>query len=215
MHDLDRLNKFRSKAYRDDYLQSRVRGFIAYQIQALREKLGLTQNQFAELTGKKQSAISRLENTAYGKVSVQTLLDIATAANVALVVKFVSYPELMQQTSDMGAKALSPPTIDESISDAKRSRHSSNVARLADYFAVRGATVGRPRDVETRRAQSLASSSTDVIPERAMSQKPEPRYSLLNEPPVIDHQAKLAQRMPATLESIQSSQSMQSGASWN
>jgi transcriptional regulator with XRE-family HTH domain len=119
VNDRQHLEKFASKKYRDGYLQSRVRGFIAYQIQALREKLGLTQAQFAELTGKKQSTISRLEDTEYGKVSVQTLLDIACATNVALVVKFDSYPEFLDQTRNMSVEALQPRTIQESLSEVQ------------------------------------------------------------------------------------------------
>jgi transcriptional regulator with XRE-family HTH domain len=116
--DRQPLERFSSKKYRDGYLQSRIRGYIAYQIQALREKLGLTQAQFAELTGKKQSTISRLEDTEYGKVSVQTLLDIACATNVALIVKFASYPEFLDQTRNMSVEALQSRTIQESLSEA-------------------------------------------------------------------------------------------------
>lgn len=122
MPDRQALEKFAAKKYRDGYLQSRVRGFIAYQIQALREKLALTQAQFAELTGKKQSTISRLEDTEYGKVSVQTLLDIACAANVALVVKFASYPEFLDQTRNMSVEALQPRTIQETLSERQSAK---------------------------------------------------------------------------------------------
>ena len=132
MSDRHSLEKFASKKYRDGYLQSRVRGFIAYQIQALREKLGLTQADFAALTGKKQSTISRLENTEYGKVSVQTLLDIASATNVALVVKFASYPEFLDQTRNMSVEALQPRTIQESLSEAQSSQQVASSAY--EYF---------------------------------------------------------------------------------
>lgn len=115
MTDQNELKHFENKKYRDGYLQSRVRGRIAYQIQALREKLGLTQEGFAELTGKKQSTISRLENTEYGKVTVQTLLDIACASDVALIVEFASYPKFLEETRLMTVEALQPSTIYESL----------------------------------------------------------------------------------------------------
>jgi transcriptional regulator with XRE-family HTH domain len=97
-----------------------VRGGIAYQIQGLRQKSGLNQTDFAEKVGKKQSVISRLENTEYGKVTVQTLLDVACANDVALVVQFVSYPDFLARTSDMSEAALQPPTIYESIEMSKQ-----------------------------------------------------------------------------------------------
>jgi transcriptional regulator with XRE-family HTH domain len=130
--DLDNLVRFDAQAYRDGYLQSQVRGGIAYQIQALRDKTGLTQVQFAEKTGKKQSTISRLEDTEYGRVSVQTLLDIACALNIALIVRFVSYPEFLAYASNMSVAALQPDTIQESI---ERERNAKQVARISDEFA--------------------------------------------------------------------------------
>jgi hypothetical protein len=39
--------------------------------------------------------------------------------NVALVVKFVSYPEFLRQTEDMSVRGLQPDTIDESIARAQ------------------------------------------------------------------------------------------------
>jgi transcriptional regulator with XRE-family HTH domain len=107
-----------NKAYRDGYLQSHVRGGIAYQIRALRTKIGLSQVEFAEATGKKQSTISRLENTEYGKVSVQTLLDIACATDVALLVRFVDYSLFLRTTADMSPQALGPDNIFETNAHA-------------------------------------------------------------------------------------------------
>ncbi|MER9248922.1 helix-turn-helix transcriptional regulator [Mesorhizobium sp. M0590] len=76
----------------------------------------MSQADFAQKTGKTQSVISRLESTEYGKVTVQTLLDIASGLDVALLVQFVSYPDFLQRTADMSDKALQPETIQESLS---------------------------------------------------------------------------------------------------
>lgn len=108
------LRRFLSKDYRDGYLATHVRTGIALQIRALREKGELSQDDFATLTGKKQSTISRLEDTDYGRVSIQTLLDIASATGVALLVRFVDYPQFLRVTSDMSDRALAPDNIYES-----------------------------------------------------------------------------------------------------
>jgi transcriptional regulator with XRE-family HTH domain len=118
-----------------------VRGRIAYQIQALREKLGLTQEAFAVLTGKKQSTISRLENTEYGKVSVQTLLDIACSADVALIVGFASYPKFLDETRLMTPEALQPLTIHESLAPMDHGAQGLGSAYerfLQDYSVLQG-----------------------------------------------------------------------------
>lgn len=112
---LKRIKRFAKKEYRDGYMQGFVRSSISLQIRAIRLKLGLSQSDLAEVAKKKQSTISRLENSDYGKVSVQTLLDIASAADVALLLRFVSYSEFLSRNSDMSEKALQPETIDETL----------------------------------------------------------------------------------------------------
>ncbi|MBH9807673.1 helix-turn-helix domain-containing protein, partial [Clostridioides difficile] len=75
---------FAKKAYRDGYLETRVRNGVAAQVRALREKLGLSQTEFGKLIGKPQTVVSRLEDPDYGRVSIRSLLDVAEGANVAL-----------------------------------------------------------------------------------------------------------------------------------
>lgn len=134
MADLSKLSKFSRKDYRDGFMQTQVRGGIAYQIQALRKKFGFTQSKMAEQTGKKQSVISRLENTEYGKVTVQTLLDIASALDVAILVQFVSYPDFLTRTSDMSDKALQPETIHESLGSFHKHGSSINDSYSKPWF---------------------------------------------------------------------------------
>ena len=112
---MNALSKFADKSYRDGFVQHRVRGGIAYQLQALRTKFGLTQTEFAQRTGKTQTGIDHLESTAHGDASVQDLLDIASGLDVALLVRFVSYPEFLERTADMSVEALQPATVFESL----------------------------------------------------------------------------------------------------
>lgn len=109
------LTKFGSKGYRDEYMQTQVRAGIAYQFQALRKKFGLKQTEMAQKVNKPQSTVSRLENTEYGRVSIQTLLDVASSLDVALLVQFVSYPDFLSRTEDMSDEALQVHTIFESL----------------------------------------------------------------------------------------------------
>ncbi len=62
--------------------------------------------------------ISRLENSEYGKVTVQTLLDIAKGRDVALVVRFVDYPTFFGSINRMNEEELQPDSIYESIDKA-------------------------------------------------------------------------------------------------
>ena len=109
--DRAKFERFRSKDYRISYMASRVRTSIAWQIRQLRESNGMSQSELAKRTGTRQSAVSRLENTEYGRARIQTLLDVATALDVALIVKFVSYDEFLYQHGSMEPSALSVETF--------------------------------------------------------------------------------------------------------
>ena len=112
---LDRLRRFADRDYRAGHLSSRVRSSIAYQVRAIRQKLGLTQKGMGERIGKSQSVVARMENDDYGRLTVQSLLDVAIGADVALVIRFVSYPDFLQQMSDMSSAALQPQNIYETL----------------------------------------------------------------------------------------------------
>ena len=106
MIDQRRLDRFqRSKKYRSTYIASRVRLAIALQIKALREQYSKTQSEFASMLEKPQSVVSRLENPDYGKMSVQTLLEIADSLDIALVVKFVSYDKFFRMLDNQNLNA--------------------------------------------------------------------------------------------------------------
>lgn len=102
--------KLRSKKYRDSYLSSHIRMFLANQLASLRGEM--SQEEFGQLLGKPQPIVSRLQNPDYGKYSLQTLLDIASKLDVALIVRFVDYPTFLQITNDFSDEALRPDKFD-------------------------------------------------------------------------------------------------------
>jgi len=110
------LDPFLDRDYRDSYLEGYVKTSIALQIRALRERLGITQSEFAKKLDVTQSVVSRLENTEYGAVTISTLLKVARENNVALEVRFVDYPTILSS----GFRAQDKPIedINESFSRA-------------------------------------------------------------------------------------------------
>jgi transcriptional regulator with XRE-family HTH domain len=98
----DRLvGKLKNREYRDAFVAEGVKAWVARQIRTLREQRKLSQGDLGALCDKLQSAISRLEDPDYGQMSLQTLLELASAFDVALVVKFVDYPTFLRETKDM------------------------------------------------------------------------------------------------------------------
>ena len=110
-------------------MSGRIRTYIALQVRELRESNNLSQSDLAAKTGTHQSAISRLENTDYGRMSVQTLIDLATAMDVALVVKFASYEDFLSQHSDVMPSALSVESFSETY---ERCADSTNQREISD-----------------------------------------------------------------------------------
>jgi hypothetical protein len=80
--------------------------FLAAQIRALRGDR--TQTEFGELIGKPQSVVARLERESYGKVNLQTLIDIAQKLDIALIVRFVNFSTFLEWTKDYSQEALAP-----------------------------------------------------------------------------------------------------------
>ncbi len=98
--------QFKKEKFRKSYFARQLKVFLAAQIRALRGDR--TQAQFGELIGKPQSVVARLERESYGKVNLQTLIDIATKLDIALVIRFVSFPTFLEWTKDYSATALAP-----------------------------------------------------------------------------------------------------------
>jgi transcriptional regulator with XRE-family HTH domain len=112
-----KLQKLKVKQYRDAHVRERIRIGIPYQIRALREQDGRnwTQAELGKRVGKPQNVISRLEDPNYGKLSIQTLLEVAAAFDVALLIKFVSYSRLIGEFEDVSQKALEVQSFEEDM----------------------------------------------------------------------------------------------------
>lgn len=106
------VKKLSKKAYRDAYLGSRIRQFLAHQMRSFRGDR--TQAEFGRILDQSQSVISeRLESPAYGKWNLQTLLHIASKLDVALLVQFVDYPTFLKFTDEITDETVRPAPFDE------------------------------------------------------------------------------------------------------
>lgn len=100
------LAKLSKKDYRDLYMDQTVRSWLARQVRVLREDRGWSQQDLAEATGLKQSAVSRLEDPDYGRYTLSTLLKLRSAFDVGLEVKFVEYGAAIAHSRDVSRSAL-------------------------------------------------------------------------------------------------------------
>jgi hypothetical protein len=110
-HRLSRLaEKTRRKAYRDSYVASHTRQFLARQMREMRGDR--SQTEFGVVLDKQQTVVSRLEDPNYGKWTLQTLFDVARKQDIAVIVRFVDYPTFFRITSDRTKSTLSPAPYD-------------------------------------------------------------------------------------------------------
>ncbi len=89
----------RGKPQRSRFVESHISKTLAFQTRALREREGWSQQTLAEKIGSNQNAVYRAENPNYGKQTITTLKKIAAAFDVALVVRFVPFSELVDWVS--------------------------------------------------------------------------------------------------------------------
>ncbi|MSP01044.1 MAG: helix-turn-helix domain-containing protein [Acetobacteraceae bacterium] len=94
------------KEMRDAYLAAQIRTKLTAQIRALRDQRVWSQGALARYLGKPQSNVSRLENREYGNFTLKTLLELASAFDVGLVVEFVPYDEFIRRTEDLRPETL-------------------------------------------------------------------------------------------------------------
>lgn len=109
--------KWRDKEYRDAYMEASIEQGIAWQIQINRKFRGLSQTDLAKAIGTRQSAISRLEDPAYGAQSLDTLVNIAKSFDCALSVKFVSFSHLAYESEKLGESDQYAATFMEEMSE--------------------------------------------------------------------------------------------------
>jgi transcriptional regulator with XRE-family HTH domain len=104
------------KRYRDGYVASHTRQTLAQQMRRFRGDD--SQATFAEMIGKRQTIVSRLENPSYSGWTLRTLFEVAQALNVAVFVRFVDFPTFLQYTDDLSDNALRPQPYDEEAIEA-------------------------------------------------------------------------------------------------
>jgi transcriptional regulator with XRE-family HTH domain len=103
--------KMRDKDYRDGLVEARISTNIAAQVAKMRESRNWTQGELAQRTKMAQSRISLLENPDYEGITIATLKRLASAFDVALMVRFISYEDWLDwatnQSDDLNVPSFS------------------------------------------------------------------------------------------------------------
>jgi len=91
-----KISKLKSDSEaRVSYMKAKLNVNMPSQIRALRRRRQLTQSALAERAGMKQSRISAMERPGETNFNVDTLVRLAAAYEVGLIVKFAPYSEVL------------------------------------------------------------------------------------------------------------------------
>lgn len=103
------------KEFRDEFVADQIRTRIALLIRALREQSdrNWSQTHLANEMGKPQSVVSRLEDPDYGKMTLQTLFDVAAAFDLPLWVDIPEWEKWLRLIRDVPNAKTSRKSFDE------------------------------------------------------------------------------------------------------
>ena len=120
------------------FVKSQIRNGIAFQIRSLRGRNHWSQPQLAEQIGTTQNQIYRLENPAKTKPTITSLEKIAAAFDVALMVRFVPFGQLIDWTTGtprvdkgLSSTSLAVPSFAQEMASANSDQE--NVIQVPGY----------------------------------------------------------------------------------
>jgi transcriptional regulator with XRE-family HTH domain len=105
--------KFRNKEYRDAFVAEQIFSRLPLKIRNIREEQGLTQKQLGELADMAQAWVSKLEDPNYGKLTISTLLKLASALDVGLSIDFVPFSRVLDGAVRLRASSFCVPKFVE------------------------------------------------------------------------------------------------------
>ncbi len=100
------LEELEDKEYREAFVNEHIDTGIPFQLHALREHKDWTQKELGEKSGMAQESISRSEDPNYGKFTLKTLKRLASAFDVALIVRFAPISELVEYELNLNPQSL-------------------------------------------------------------------------------------------------------------
>jgi transcriptional regulator with XRE-family HTH domain len=162
----------RKKKYREAFVRSQINIGIPFQVRALREKRPWNQKQLAEAAGMLQPRISAIERPGGSKLNLETLLRLAAAFDVGLIVRFASFSEMVRWADEFSPDSFEVPSFADDMKKNETSQ-ADRVNALHSFWDSQ-ARIGIESTVQASgRKQELGRYpewALDVLPPGAVAQ---------------------------------------------
>jgi transcriptional regulator with XRE-family HTH domain len=113
--NLSNSEEMMNKEYRHGLVNAQIEIDLPLQIRALRKQLVGNQPDMAKLTGMKQSRVSMMEKPGGVHFTLETLRRLAKAFDVALIVRFAPFSELLAWSGEFSPDTFRVPSFAQEI----------------------------------------------------------------------------------------------------
>lgn len=129
--------RLQSKEHRDAFVSASVDQTIPFQVRALRlaPQRNWTQEELAHRADMKQERISACENPNYGRFSLRTLKQLAAAFDVALIVRFAPFSELVEWETNLSSESLEVPNFDQEDYFKEKPANGTGIELLTNNYS--------------------------------------------------------------------------------
>ena len=160
--DETQLAEAQNKEYRHGLVSAQIDIDLPLQIRALRKQRGLTQPELAELTGMKQPRFPLMEKPGGAKFTLETLRRLAEAFDIALIVRFAPFSELLDWSEHFNPDSFAVPSFQSEIDSGAFADTGSNLtpSSITCQIASYGEFLANFRNAMTMR--SLEPKVNDV-----------------------------------------------------
>jgi transcriptional regulator with XRE-family HTH domain len=168
------LEKLTNKGFRDAFISEEIDVGLPMQLREMRESRGWKQGDVAKQIGTKQPRFSVMEKLGYGNFSLNTLKKLASVFDVALIVSFVPYSEMIEFIEAFSRKRLAIPGFADEYASLER-RYAKGRQRFA----------GDPAQA-TLPFQTATTFAEDYIPTDGTPTPTEPSTESLTEADLLE-----------------------------
>lgn len=161
------VEKLKDKSYRDSFVASHIFNGIAFQIKSMREHKPLTQKELGDLAGMKQERISVLENPNNSNVTIDTLRRIASAFDIALMIRFVPFSDLVKWDINLSPEVLTAKSFEEDLYFREVSNGEISLGLTIEKYQTDQNVVYLPLALPTRKKAHNINYDIESSPKRS------------------------------------------------